>query len=833
MHFFTEPTTAMKRIILLLALGCFTLLSFAQKPAPRELPAKRVTKPVKIDGNIDEDAWKDAAIMTDLIEFRPVQFQKEDPANKTVAYLMYNNEGIYFGGYCYERTKDSIATELTGRDGFGTNDFVGIIFDTYKDHLNGFEYFVTPLGEQWDAKSSNGGNEDFSWNAVWKSAAVIHNDGWSFEFFIPYSGIRFGKKNIQDWGLNITRKRTKLNQQFMWNPVDQNINGFLTQEGYWKGLENIKPPLRLQFSPYISFYEKKFSPDEGGNGKWDSQVNGGVDVKYGINQAFTLDATLIPDFGQVQSDNLVLNLGPFAVQYADNRPFFTEGTELFNKGNLFYSRRIGTEPVFRNGFNTNPNEVVIKDPYDAKLINASKISGRTQKGLGIGFLNAISSPTDAIIRDTVTGAQRKVETNPLTNYNVFVLDQTLKHNSSVSFVNTNVWRSGSAYDANVSAVLFDLNDKKNTWNFGGKLVNSNTRLVNGYPPDKNYSGYAHFFYFGKTSGRFNFNVWQDVADAKFSNADLGYFTNSNYLSHGGWAGYKWIKPKGIYNRIFLNFNFWYNRLFSKIQPVDRMFQDAGFNVNGNMQTKKLWFFGAWMGYNFKSNDFYEPRQTGKFFERPNSLGMEVWFSNNDAKKYSFSVDVFHRRTFNFYGANSLSVSFYHSMRFNNKFSLNHQVNYNPAFNNVGFTDNYGNDIIFARRNINTVINTFGAKYNFSNKMGITFRLRHYMSTVANKQFYALMDNGKLDPNTSYNGNRDQNFNLFNIDMVYTWQFAPGSFVYLVWKDFAKYYRNEVETSYFKNFGNTIDSYQNNSLSVRVIYFIDYLEAKKKLKKKNA
>src|SRR6185503_17559925 len=168
---------------------------------------------------------------------------------------------------------------------------------TYYVKLNGFEYFVTPLGEQWDAKMSpnpNGNSEDFSWNAVWKSGAVIHNNGWSFEMFIPYSAIRFGKKQVQNWGLNITRRRRKTEQQSTWNPIDPNVNGFLTQEGLWTGITNIKPPLRLQFSPYLSTYINHFPSNTPGEKSWTSSVSGGMDLKYGINQAFTLDATLVP-----------------------------------------------------------------------------------------------------------------------------------------------------------------------------------------------------------------------------------------------------------------------------------------------------------------------------------------------------------------------------------------------------------------------------------------------------------------------------------------------------------------------------------------------------------
>src|SRR5687767_10176690 len=174
------------KTIFALVIACFSF-SFleAQSTAPTQLqlPAKRTTRAVKIDGLITDSAWQDAAIMTNLIEFRPTPGKVENHETRTITYLMYDDEGIYFGGYCYERTKDSIASELRGRDGFGTNDYIGLILDTYYDKLNGFEYFVTPLGEQWDAKMSpnqNGNSEDFTWNAVWQSGAVIHNDGWSF-----------------------------------------------------------------------------------------------------------------------------------------------------------------------------------------------------------------------------------------------------------------------------------------------------------------------------------------------------------------------------------------------------------------------------------------------------------------------------------------------------------------------------------------------------------------------------------------------------------------------------------------------------------------------------
>jgi len=802
--------------------------------SPRQIVAKRTIKKVKIDGLLNDSAWADASIATGFVEFRPKVGALENEQNKTVTYLMYDDEGFYFGGFCYERTKDSIATELKGRDGFGTNDYIGIIIDTYKDHLNGFEYFVTPLNEQWDAKMSpnmNGNSEDFSWNAVWKSGAVIHENGWSFEMFIPYSAIRFGKKDIQDWGINITRRRQKAGSQNTWNPIDPKVNGFLTQEGYWTGISNIKPPVRLQLSPYFSVYANHFPVNQPGISNTTTLLNGGMDLKYGLNQAFTLDATLIPDFGQVQSDNQVLNLTPFEVQFNEFRPFFNEGTELFSKGGLFYSRRIGGTPFHyydtRNGLGT--NETMLKNPSQSKLLNATKISGRTQGKLGIGFLNAITQTQYATIENSVTKEQRKVLNDPLTNYNVFVLDQALKHNSSLSLINTSVIRDGKDYDANVTAGLFDFNDKKNTWNFGGKL--SVSQLIGYKPNGKNLNGYNQSLYFGKTSGHFTFNVWQELMDTKYRHSDLGYFTNNNYLTHGVYAGYFWNEPKGWYNQLRINFNSQFSKLFTPIGSLKETYQYGNINFNVNAQTKKLWWLGAYIGMNTASNDFYEPRKEGYFFHKTANLGYGAWVNSNEAKRYSFYLETFYRSQFNFYKMSGLDVSLGHSMRFNNKFSASQRVNFQPRFNNIGFTTTEGDDIIFARRKRNTVENILELKYSFTNKMGITYRMRHYVSSVDNKEFFTLQNNGRLISNPDFNKEVNQNVNFFNIDMVYTWQFAPGSFINIVWKNSIYNFGNAVERDYFKNLGNTLESDQNNNLSLKVIYFLDYQDIKKMKKKR--
>lgn len=794
----------------------------------RELLAKRTTLPVKIDGLVNDSAWKQAAVMTDLIEFRPKVGDIEDPATRTVSYLMYDDEGIYFGGYCYERTKDSIARELVGRDGFGTNDYIGIIFDTYYDKLNGFEYFVTPLNEQWDAKMNppapNTDSEDFTWNAVWQSGAVMHDDGWSFEMFIPYSAIRFSKKEIQNWGFNITRRRRKTEEQFTWNPINPNVNGFLTQEAVWTGLSNIKPPLRLQFSPYFSTYANHFPTHEKGKSGWTSSVNGGMDVKYGINQALTLDMTLIPDFGQVQSDAQVLNLTPFEVRYNEYRQFFTEGTELFGKGGFFYSRRIGENPAYHGPISKNSNERVVKDPIGVKLINATKISGRLQNGLGLGFFNAITAPQYATLEDDA-GNQRKVQTNPLTNYNIMVLNQSMKNNSSVSFINTNVWRSGSAYDANVAAGLFDINDKTNTWNVGGQV--STSSLIGYLPGGKTQTGYSHRAYFGKVSGKFLFNVNQEFTDSKFNFNDLGYFNFNNFLNHSLYVGYNWLKASKWYNNLFLNFNAFYAR-----RVIPAAYRNANVNVNANAQLKNLWRVGALLGYEPDNNDFNEPRTEGRVFRGWGNMIYNVWVNTNQAKKYSVYFEVLFIDR-NLFDSKRFVINYQQNYRFSDKFSVNHSLFMEPQRNNAGyaFRDTITREPVFGRRNRNTVENRVELKYNFNPRNGLRAVIRHYWSKVDYKEFYTLLGDGKLGPRNSYIQNSNQNVNFFNIDMTYTWQFAPGSFLNVVWKGAAQDFLDTVEKDYLKNFSNTIQADQNNNFSLKVIYFLDYLQLKKIWNKK--
>src|SRR5690606_19222008 len=332
---------------------------------------------------------------------------------------------------------EKILKELTERDGIGNDDFFFILLNGYNDRQQCLQFIVTAAGVQYDAKMTNG-NEDSSWNGVWYSAVKINAESWVTEMFIPYSEIRFPEKEIQIWGLQMEREFRRTRTRYSWNPVDNTKGAFSIYDGEIHGIKNIDTPTRLSFQPYVSTYLNNY------DGESELVFNGGMDLKYGINDAFTLDMVLIPDFGQTKFDNAVLNLSAFEVQYAEQRPFFTEGTELFNKGNLFYSRRIGGSPTGNPALGE--NETLTEYPARVDLINAFKISGRTEKNLGIGIFNAVTERTYAKIHNSETNQTRKALVEPLANYNVLVLDQRFGQNNSVSFVNTNTLREGNNRD---------------------------------------------------------------------------------------------------------------------------------------------------------------------------------------------------------------------------------------------------------------------------------------------------------------------------------------------------------------------------------------------------
>ncbi|RZM09209.1 MAG: hypothetical protein EOO88_49125, partial [Pedobacter sp.] len=259
------------------------------------------------------------------------------------------------------------------------------------------------------------------------------------------------------------------------------------------------------------------------------------------------------------------------------------------------------------------------------------------------------------------------------------------------------------------------------------------------------------------------------------------------MEQGAWAGYRWNKPKNWYNQMQLNANFWYSNLVTPIDILKRdkfMFQYAGYNINGNAQTKKLQGFGFNVTRRARKNDFYEARYYGRVFTNTPTGSLSLWYESNSVKKFSWTSS-FYGQTGGVFKGKNFEYGISGKIRFNSKFSIEQVVNMTNIHNQAGWAgyEATGDKTIFSRRDVQGVENISNLKYSFTNKMGITLRTRHYWSKVTPLQFYELGTDGDLkNPATAFTQDVRKNYNFLSVDMVYNWQFAQGSFFSIVWKD---------------------------------------------------
>ncbi len=805
----------MKRTLLFSCFAFNLLFSFAQTPVKKEYTATRISSHPKIDGVLDDSCWINIPVATDFVQSDPNPGLSS--RLKTEVKFVYDNSFIYISAMMYDTHPDSILRELSKRDNvfYGPNaDAFGFFIDTYHDGQNALMFGVTSCGVQADTKVADPEEFDDSWNVAWESKVKITDNGWIAEIKIPYSAIRFSKKEIQEWGINFSRQIRRYREFSNWNPVDPEQQGFIRQSGILKGISNIESPLRLSFSPYISSALNNY------DGSNSFSINGGADVKYGINESFTMDITLIPDFGQARSDDKVLNLSPFEVRYDEQRSFFTEGTELFNRANLFYSRRVGGMPIGYESIydSLQMNEDVTDNPSSVQLYNATKISGRTKSKLGIGFFNAITAPAFATITDTISDNTRKILTQPLTNYNVFVLDQSLKNNSFISLINTNVAREGSVYDANVTGTQYKFADKSNRFAvMGGGSV---SQL---FHPDssKPILGHRYRVVLAKISGNYTSELmYRNVSD-KYDNNDLGYTGKNNEVEISFSNNYNIYKPFWIINKMENGFGINYFMLYKPRTYTN-------FNIGGktNIDFKNYFTLGFfWKISPLKNYDYYEPRTEGRYYISPENYMIGTYFSSDSRKRFGFNGFIGYGKI-NERNRYDVEWGLSPSYRFSDKFNMNYNFWSGNNFDDVGYVRKMNDTIIFGVRNRNTRINTLEGNYIFTSTMSLSLRARHYWSQVKYKEYFALDDNGKSS-RTSYIGNNDINFNAVTVDMIYTWQFAPASELSFVWKNAIFTSGSQLINNYFDNFNKTFESPQLNSFSIKILYYLDYQNLKRK------
>ncbi|MCH7525735.1 MAG: carbohydrate binding family 9 domain-containing protein, partial [Bacteroidetes bacterium] len=290
----------------------------------KETTALRITSNIKINGQLDESIWETITAATGFKMLRPDNGPEAPSKYKTEVKVLYDDKTIYIGAILYDNDASAISREFSQRDNVFVEAYVfTVAINTFNDGINENKFYVTAAGTQADSKTRQGGRRtnDYNWSAVWESAVNITDIGWVVEIKIPYSALRFQNTDVQTWGINFIREIKRRDEIYSWNYIDRSIGNESQYNGILNGITNIKPPIRLSFFPFVS----AFSETSEGNTK--TKLTAGLDLKYGITENFTLDATVIPDFSQTGFDPLSLNLGPFEQTFREQRQFFTEGVE--------------------------------------------------------------------------------------------------------------------------------------------------------------------------------------------------------------------------------------------------------------------------------------------------------------------------------------------------------------------------------------------------------------------------------------------------------------------------------------------------------------------------
>ncbi len=806
------------RCTLLLHFLLLTGYNYSNANERRELTAVRTPLPPVIDGTIRDPLWQTANVTDRFQQYEP---RNDRPATfDTEVRVLYDDEALYIAARLYDSSPDSILREMglrnSGNDLNADRFYVDI--NPFDDGINGFRFQVSASGVQTDANLAGPGrNGDLNWDAVWVSEVGTTENGWTVEMKIPYSALRFPRGNIQKWGINFWREIRRKRETSSWNFVDRRVGDELAYLGSLTGIDGVSPPLRLAFYPYISNYVEKNGFDRG----WANSFNGGMDVKYGISPSFTMDMTLIPDFGQVQSDAKVLNLTPFEVKYDENRQFFTEGTELFEKADLFYSRRIGDRP---RGYQlaaaeAGEGEIVYENPLENRMINATKISGRTSGGLGVGFFNAMTAASRATIMDTLSGESRKVTTQPFTNYNLMVLDQSLKNNSYMSLVNTNVAGSEEGYTANVTGTEFRFMDNSNMFRISGSGAINQQYFSGG---ENNY-GFKYDIEAGKTGGTWRYYYSRSVISDTYDQNDMGFLRRNNRIDDGLTLGYNVFDPFWRFWSLTNSLSLTYSRLF---EPNTFTSLEIGHNMMMLFDTR----FHISLNTRYRprgERDYYEPRVPGRYYRTNEELSINMRYSSDYRKRlyvdgsfsYGIQESAVRKKEYGF----MLRPTFRISDRMNTSYGFE----YEEKINDLGYVMHTRQDsVYFGRRHSPTVTNTLRTTYIFSNDLSLDFNLRHYWSRVDyDGQYYLLGSNGIPEETARDLDVHDINYNAFTIDMMLTWHFAPGSQMTLAWKNVIDHRVTGIHHGYIDNFRDMLDHPQINSLSLRVLYYLDFQNVK--------
>ena len=842
-----------------LVLLAIALQTAASSPAPGGVPsttanrasAVRATLPVEIDGRDDDEVWRRAPAITQFREFQPKE--DGDPRFPTEAKVAYDDRNLYVFIRAFDPHPDSILKLLARRDVRAATDQLKIMIDSYHDRRNGFEFAVNPAGVKRDYAIYNDNQEDDAWDAVWDVATQVDSLGWTAEFRIPLSQLRYVPRDTNTFGFGVWRDIQRYTERVSWPLYRNSQAGISSQLGELTGLVGLPSPRRPEIAPYV--VTKNVSVPTGVGFDRSQKLTGGADLKYGLTSNLTIDATINPDFGQVEADPAVLNLTAFETFFQERRPFFVQGAGIFrfdvncsqvncNSEGLFYSRRIGRAPQLDYGDPAAPSSTTI--------YGAAKLTGRLPGGQTVGVLDAVTGRAASTLDQTM---------EPASNYAVIRAQQDFRNGESnvggmFTAVNRNLdsWTEGvlrrSAY---VGAFDFRHRFLHSHYQISGSLdlsqvAGSDSAIaltqrdpvhfyqrpgagVSYDPTRTSLAGDAEELLFGKVGGGITrFETSYQRRSQGFEVNDLGFLLQADQQSWNNWFGVQSLHPSSIYQTAFWNFN-WWQYWTAAGTPVER-----AANTNGHVQLNNRWWMhgGVTVG------------QLGTTFcDRDCSRGgpavrvepyLSAWGELDGDTRPAFVPNAwFHYsrsdggRSERFNG--NVQLNFRVASQLNTSLTLKATHNVKDVQPRPSITDSAGTHYLFAYLNQKEISLTGRIDYTVSTTLTLQLYAQPFVSKGTFSNVRELADpnaatfDGRYKPyaDTAVTNNPGGfNFKLFNSTVVLRWEYRPGSTLFVVWTQGRQgFLPLEGPRSMSGDFRDLFDLHPVNTFLVKASYWLNW------------
>lgn len=744
-----------------------------------------------IDGRHDDEIWRRAPVQGGFTQRDPDQ--GETPTERTTFQVAYDDEAIYVAVMCHDSDPSQIRARLTRRDDYASRDVVTIHIDPHHDHRTGFFFDLGVSGAIADGVIYNDDWFDDTWDGVWEGRSAIVEDGWSAEYRIPYHVLRFSEQESYTWGIDVFRRIPRKEEWDHWRLIPRGTNGWLSRLGHLEGISGITPPRHLEVFPF-GLSRLTLSPGEdGADDEIDLFATTGLDLRYGVTSNISVNATVNPDFGQVEADPAVLNLSVFETFYRERRPFFLEGRSIFDSPGpdivgiqsptrLFHSRRIGRRPS-RFGLPDDADE--IDRPDNTTIWGAVKVSGKTSRRTSFGILNAVTGSRDARIEQTFTDSIEDVETversdfrvEPVTNYFVGRAQQDVLTNSTLGATLTTVHGEGfdAAYVGGIDGQLKWGED--NDYNVFARLTGSRA----GQDDDRG-SGYEAVAYFFKFSGSFGGQAYVDARSPGFEANDLGFMNRSDRIQSGIHLYGSMLDPWVLARRSSLNFNVWSNRNYDG----DNL--GRGLNLNTWHQLHNYWNGNVGVSRSFAARDDLATRG-GPVMDAPANTRWWGGLGTDDRKAVSLWVGGNGD-----YGEGGDNVRYQIWVEPEWRPASNIEIEVEPGYSwekrhaqwvkNIDVDDDGEDDrFIFGELESRVLDVSIRANAAFTPTLSVQFFMQPFVTVGDYRHIKELLPpyGYHFDDYKGLDENPDFSRRALRSNLVLRWEYRPGSTLFLVWQ----------------------------------------------------